>query len=479
MRKTMPIALAVAVLAGVVSAAPASAGPRWGACPGQPRLQCSTVTVPLDYRHPDGRTIDLAVSRLPAAKPEKRRGVLLVNPGGPGLAGSRVPALLPFPQAVRDSYDIVGFDPRGIGSSAGLTCGLNDADKTLAANPPYPHNPADVAKSAELAERIAKQCTSSETADLLPFITTANTARDMDRIREALGEAKISYYGESYGTYLGAVYTTLFPDRSDRIVLDSSLPPEGYDVEALRAQGMGFQQRFPDFANFAARHDQDYHLGTTPAAVTKKYYELADRLDRKPESGFDGTAFRGFTSGEIRNDASFPELATYWHLLDTHQPLPGAAAKATGDRGSFPVGYLGVICGDSQWPTSVRTYQRNVEIDRVRYPMYGAYAANIRACAYWPAPVEQKVRITGQGPADVLVVQNLRDPATPLPGALRTRWAFGARARMVTADQGGHVAYGAGTNQCLNDTTTAYLVDGNFPARDRFCPAEPSPATRR
>ncbi|WP_037363442.1 alpha/beta hydrolase [Amycolatopsis orientalis] len=485
MRKTMPIALAVAVLAGVVTAAPASALPlRWGACPGGgqlPGLQCSTVPVPLDYRDPDGRKIDLAVSRLSAAKPDKRRGVLLVNPGGPGLSGLRVPVVQPFPHAVRDSYDIVGFDPRGIGSSAGLTCGLDDADKAAAANPPYPHNPAEVAKSAELARRIAQQCTSSDTADLLPFVTTANTARDMDRIREALGEKKVSYYGESYGTYLGAVYTTLFPDRSDRVVLDSSLPPEGYDVEALRAQAFGFQTRFPDFASFAAKHEQDYHLGATSAAVTAKYYQLADRLDRTPESGFDGTAFRGFTSGELRNDASFKELAAYWHLLDTHQPLPAAAApKTDGDRGSFPVGYLGVLCGDSRWPTSVRTYQRNVEIDRARYPMYGAYTANIRACAYWPAPVEPKVPITGTGPADVLMVQNLRDPATPLPGALRTRGALGSRARMVVADQGGHVAYGAGANQCLNDAATAYLVDGNFPARDRFCPAERSfPASRR
>ncbi|WP_406630624.1 alpha/beta hydrolase [Amycolatopsis sp. WGS_07] len=472
----LKIALVATALAGLVSAAPVSAAPlRWSACPGTPRLQCSTVPVPLDYRHPDGRKIDVAVSRLPAAKPEKRRGVLLMNPGGPGVAGLRAPVAQPFPQAVRDSYDIVGFDPRGIGASAGLTCNLTDEQRAVAANPPYPHNPADVAKSAELAKQIAKQCITSDTADLLPFITTANTARDMDRIREALGVPKVSYYGESYGTYLGAVYTTLFPERSDRVVLDSSLPPEGYDVEALRAQGLGFQLRFPDFAKYAAEKDQQYHLGSTPAAVTAKYYELADRLERKPESGFDGTAFRGFTSGELRNDASFKELATYWHLLDTHQPLPGAAAaKDASDRGTFPVGYLGVICGDSRWPTSVRTYQRNVETDGVRYPMYGAFAANIRACAYWPAPAEPKVRITGGGPADVLMVQNLRDPATPLPGALRTRWAFGGRARMVTADQGGHVAYGAGANACLNDAATAYLVDGKFPARDRFCPAERS-----
>jgi pimeloyl-ACP methyl ester carboxylesterase len=310
----------------------------------------------------------------------------------------------------------------------------------------------------------------SETAAVLPFITTANTARDMDRIRAALGEPKLSYYGDSYGTYLGAVYTTLYPQRSDRIVLDSSLGPEGYDAEALRSQAMGFETRFPDFAKLAAGDPAQYGLGATPAAVRAKYFELAERLDRAPAQGYDGTTFRTVTAALLRSEAVLPALAKLWHKLDVNEPVSPATRSDAGSD-NFAASYLAVVCGDSRWPEAVGTYQRNVATDRVRYPMYGPYAANIRPCAFWPSPVEPRVRITGDGPANVLMLQNLRDPATPMPGALRLRAAFGGRARMVTADQGGHVAYLNGTNQCGNDAVSDYLATGNRPAHDTFCRA--------
>ncbi|MDT8912327.1 alpha/beta hydrolase [Amycolatopsis sp. PS_44_ISF1] len=490
MRWVWPVVAVAAVVVVVVPLAGASdPGPadslKWGACPSgaDPALRCSTLAVPLDYRHPEGRKIDLAVSRLASADQGKRRGVLLVDPGGPGLPGSLATPTMGLPQPVRDRYDVIGFDPRGIGRSAPLTCGLTPAQSAVAATPPYPRDAADVARTAETAAVIARQCTSSDTADVLPFVTTANTARDLDSIRAALGEEKMSYYGESYGTYLGAVYTTLFPEHSDRFVLDSSLPPEGYDLDALRSQALGFQTRFPDFALFAAGEATRYGLGSTPAAVTAKYYELAGRLDHAPAQGFDGTSFRNLTSGLLRRDDEFPQLASIWQALDSGQPLPAAAAPdgsdgsdgaggaGFSDRGSFAVGYLSVVCNDSSWPTSVGTYQHDVEVDRLRYPMYGPITANIRPCAFWPAPAEPKVSLGGPGPADVLIVQNLRDPATPLPGALRTRSALGERARMVTIDQGGHVAYGAG-NRCGNTTVTDYLVTGRLAPQDTFCPAE-------
>ncbi|SEO79033.1 alpha/beta hydrolase [Amycolatopsis saalfeldensis] len=493
MRRILPAALAAAAVMASVAAVTAAvaanaepAGPpqapvAWGACPKgtDPALQCATLPVPLDYRHPEGRKIDLAISRLPSKDPAKRRGALLTDPGGPGLPGQLAVPLLGLPQQVRDSYDVIGFDPRGIGRSAPLTCDLTREQNAIATTPPYPYNAADVAKQAEAAKTIARQCATSETSDVLPFVTTANTARDMDRIRAALGEGKISYYGESYGTYLGAVYTTLFPDRSDRIVLDSSLPPEGYDIGALRSQGAGFQTRFPDFAKFAAADPKQYGLGATPAAVNAGYFQLAERLDKTPAQGYDGTAFRASAAAYIRSDSTFPLLATLWRDLDTGRPLPPELAQPDpgnapfSDRGRVSVGYLSVICNDSQWPASVRDYQRDVAADRARYPMYGPIAAEIRPCAFWPAPAEPKVRITGRGPSDVLMVQNLRDPATPLAGALRTRAAFGGRARLVTVDQGGHVAYGAG-NKCGNDAVTGYLVTGQRPAHDAFCPAQPA-----
>ncbi|MFJ5679138.1 alpha/beta hydrolase [Streptomyces sp. NPDC093097] len=326
-----------------------------------------------------------------------------------------------------------------------------------------------MAKQAATAQRLATQCTTSKTASLLPYITTANTARDMDRIRAALGVPKISYYGESYGTYLGAVYATLFPHRGDRIVLDSSLPPEGYDIGYLRSQSAGFETRFPDFAKFAAAAHHQYHLGSTPAAVRAKYFQLAARLDDKSMQGYDGTAFRVVTAGMLRADSDRADLAAIWHALDTNQPLPGPNTPRGGAyTDNYPAAYLGVICGDSRWPTALATYQHNVAVDRVRHPMYGAFAANIRPCAFWPAPAEPKVRITDRGPSDIVMVQNTRDPATPLSEALRTRRALGERARMVTLDQGGHVAYLTGSNACGNDVVTDYLVTGQRPAHDTY-----------
>ncbi|MFE2374027.1 alpha/beta hydrolase [Streptomyces sp. NPDC059398] len=459
------------------AAAPSPSPLRWGACPSpkEASLRCAKLAVPLDYQHPDGRTIDVEVSRLASTKPAEKRGVLLLNPGGPALPGLAVPTVMKLPQKVRDRYDVIGFDPRGVGKSTPLTCGFNAAQGGVAANPPNPAGAADVAKQAVTAKKLAAQCAASKTADLLPYITTANTARDMERIRAALGVPKISYYGESYGTYLGAVYTTLFPHRSDRVVLDSSLPPEGYDVDALRSQGAGFETRFPDFAKFAAAGSGRYHLGSTPAAVREKYFRLAASLDHKPVQGYDGTTFRVVTAAMIRADSDLAGLATTWHDLDTNHPLPGAGDTTSGGGAysdNFPAAYLGVICGDSRWPTALTTYQHNVAADRADHPMYGAFAANIRPCAFWRAPKEPQVKITDRGPSDVLMVQNLRDPATPLSGALRTRRALGDRARMVTVDQGGHVVYLTGSNACGNDAVTDYLATGKRPAHDKKCAAQ-------
>ncbi|WP_411145693.1 alpha/beta hydrolase [Streptomyces sp. x-80] len=492
MRRTWLAALAVTVGAAAVASgvsqmvtagtpsrsqagSPSRPPLRWGACPSptEAALRCAKLAVPLDYRHPDGRTIDVEVSRLASTKPAEKRGVLLLNPGGPGLPGLPVPALMKLPQKVRDRYDVIGFDPRGVGHSTPLTCNFTPAQSGVVSTPPNPGSAADVAEQAATAKRLATQCTTSKTASLLPYITTANTARDMDRIRAALGVPKISYYGESYGTYLGAVYTALFPHRGDRIVLDSSLPPEGYDVDALRSQSAGFESRFPDFAKFAASAAQRYHLGSTPAAVREKYFPLAARLDHTPVQGYDGTAFRAVTAGMLQADSELAKLAETWHALDTNQPPPDSGGTGGGAYSdNYPAAYLGVICGDSRWPTSLATYQHNVAVDRVRHPMYGAFAANIRPCAFWPAPAEPKVKITDRGPSDVLMVQNIRDPATPLSGALRTRRALGERARMVSVDQGGHVAYLSGSNDCGNDAVTDYLVSGKWPAHDTYCPAQ-------
>lgn len=444
MRRSLPLALTAVALA--VTTLPASAVPsaatappprgtlQWGPCPegaSAPRLRCSTLEVPLDYRDPDGRRIEIAVSRLASEKPSQRRGVLLTNPGGPGGSGLVYPAVLAasgLPQKVLDSYDIIGFDPRGVGRSTPVTCDLTQEQQWRGNFPPYAHTAADVAREAGPAREIAEKCNSSRTAWMLPHTTTANTARDMDRIRTALGEPKLSYLGASYGSYLGAVYATLFPRRGDRIVLDSNMGPGGYDITAMRLFARGMEDRFPDFAEFAAAHPE-YGLGSTPRQVTAKFFELADRLDAKPVQNVDGTAFRGYTFDRLYTDGSMPRLAEFWQAVDTGGPLPLPEPPA--DLENLMSARFAVVCGDSRWPGTVREYQRNVAVDRRTYPMLGGSTASINPCAFWPRErTEPPVRITGRGPSNVLMLQNERDPGTPLaapgncagPSAEGPRW---------------------------------------------------------
>ncbi|MEW2567159.1 alpha/beta hydrolase [Streptomyces sp. NPDC047070] len=493
MRRSLPLALAAAALtltalpgspsvSAAATTAPAPGALRWGPCPegaSAPRLECSTLEVPLDYRDPHGRQIEVAVSRLASEKPSKRRGVLLTNPGGPGGSGLVYPAVLAasgLPQEVLDSYDIIGFDPRGVGRSTPVTCDLTKEQQWRGNFPKYAHTAADVTREAGYARQIAGQCENSKTAWMLPHTTTANTARDMDRLRSALGEPTLSYLGASYGSYLGAVYTTLFPRRGDRIVLDSNLGPDGYDVTAMRLFARGLEDRFPDFVAFAAAHPE-YGLGSTSKQVTAKFYELVARLDAKPVQDVNGTGFRAFTFEQLYADGSMKGLAEFWQAVDTGRELPLPESPAGVEN--LMASRFAVVCADTRWPRTVREYQRNAAVDRVKYPMLGGSTASVNPCAYWSRErTEPPVRITGRGPSNVLMVQNERDPGTPLVGARELRRAFGGRVTMVTADQGGHGVYPYGGNTCANDAATTFLTTGERPARDLACAAEPGEAAR-
>jgi pimeloyl-ACP methyl ester carboxylesterase len=474
MRKPVLAILAAALVAALTPAGASATTPDsvdWGECPegaAMPGLECATLDLPLDYRDPDGETIEIAISRLPAADPDKRRGVLLTNSGGPGGEGLAFPAVLRdigLPQSVLDSYDVIGMDPRGVGHSTPVTC---DTPAEYWSNiPEYALDPADVADQAKTVADIAKRCGSSKTADVLPHINTMNTARDLDRVREALGESTASYFGWSYGSYLGAIYTTMFPDRTDRVVLDSVTGADGWNGEFSRMFGPGFEDRFPDFAKFAAAHPE-YGLGTTPEQVKEKYFELAARLDEKPSAeGYDGKRFRQTTFGTMYFDKFLDDLATLWQALDTGQPVPLPPPPATDN---YIASQLHVICNDSDWSEDVQTYQDNVEADRWTHLMFGAAGANITPCAFWPVErTEPRVEVTDDGPSNVLLLQNLRDNATPLAGAITMREALGDRARMITADQGGHTAYLQFANPCANDAVTNFLVTGERPHEDMAC----------
>jgi pimeloyl-ACP methyl ester carboxylesterase len=472
----------------------AAAEPQWGPCPEPtPGQECATVPVPLDYSTPRGRTIDIAVSRVRATNPALRRGVILLNPGGPGGSGLPLPAVLAqvMPQSVLERYDLIGFDPRGIGSSAPVTCALTPAQMDVTLFIPWPAPDGGIDANVAYSRAAAQSCANAPTADLLPFITTANTARDMDRIRAALGEPKISYLGYSYGTYLGAVYTSLFPQRSDRIVLDSNVHPGKIWREVFRAWGPAVELRFGDFASWAAERDATYGLGATPEAVRGTWFALVARLDAAPATLPDGTVVTGnvlreATRGAMYTDAAFPDLATVLQFINEGEGAVAAALAAV-----FPpipedngfVSTWAVLCDDADWPESPERYRRDVARDRALFPIAGGMAANIWPCAFWATePRERPVRISRHGPRNVLVVQGTRDPATPEDGGRAMRRALGDRAQLVTVDVGGHaIAYGlnANVNRCADDSVTAFLLSGQLPRDDAFCPAEPVPLAAR
>lgn len=257
-----------------------------------------------------------------------------------------------------------------------------------------------------------------------------------------------------------------------RAAASCNLGPGGYDVTAMRRFARGMEDRFPDFAAFAAT-DPEYGLGATPEQVTAKFYDLARRLDAKPVQGIDGTLFRGFTFDRLYSDALMPHMAEFWQARDTDRPLPPVPPLPNMEN--LMSARFSVICGDTRWPRTVREYQRNVAVDRLKHPMLGGSTAGIGPCAFWPDKrVEPPVRIGGRGPSNVLMVQNERDSGTPLAGAKELRRAFGKRATMVTADQGGHGVYPFGRNTCANSTVTAYLTSGERPPRDLACAAEPN-----
>ncbi|MGW8528395.1 MULTISPECIES: alpha/beta hydrolase [Nocardiopsidaceae] len=506
-------AVAAAIgLAGPLVAVPAAADEQgtepagrveWGACPEEvaaeaPGMECGLVPVPLDHSDPGGAQIEIMVSRLASQNPDERRGVLMFNPGGPGGSGLTMPADLVsrgLPAEVADSYDLIGMDTRGVGYSAPISCGFTDEQDYRGAIPPYAVDDAAVVDQAAAAEAVAAQCADNDRDDRLRHVSTANMARDLDLIREALGEPKTSFYGASYGTALGAAYASMFPERSDRIVLDSNIGDTHLDHEGMRRYGLGAEETFPDFARWAAERHDEYGLGESEEEVRQTYFALAGRLDETPADTaggpVDGSLFRLSTFVGLYSELSYPVTAQAWQeLLASDPAAAGELPDGTPDTGGAPPGarpatdaglspydnswsvFLAVTCNDVEWPEDVDTYRRSVAEDRERYPLFGAASANAMPCASWSSgPSEPPVEVLDEGPSNVLIVQNRRDPVTPHLGGVLLDEKFGQRSRLVSVDGSGHGVYVNGDNACAQDVTTAFLVGGDLPEQDTSCPA--------
>jgi pimeloyl-ACP methyl ester carboxylesterase len=465
----------------------------WGRCPAaaegahrDPRLTCGTVKVPLDYRHPRGTTISVAVSRLPTAKRGKRHGDLLLNPGGPALPGLDMPSTMAptLPASVTDRYDLIGFDPRGVEHSTAQSCGL--ADPTVSGLFPYPAADGSITANVDLARADAEKCASNATK--LRYFTTANTARDLDRVRQALGEKKISYWGQSYGTYLGAVYEALFPSRADRVILEGNVDPTKVWAKAADSWGKGMAERFPDAAGVAAAQHGTLGLGSTVQQVTQTYLTLAGRLDSRPAPvagtplSLSGSMLRNVTYALLLHNETLPVLTQFWKaaadLADgattdadaavLQQVFADAPATPGVPADNQATMFLALTCGDAAWSNEVSDYATRTAASRASWPLTAGMPDNIWACAFWPAPIESPVKVGNHGPRNTLILQNRRDNATPWDGGVGLHHVLGNRSALVGVDNGGHYVYHAGS-ACADKATVDFLTTGHLPKKDVDC----------
>ncbi|MEI5097638.1 alpha/beta hydrolase [Streptomyces sp. PmtG] len=506
-RSAVSLCGVAALVAGLVTVAPSTAGadtrtaPRapytpkplvWKKCatPSYPKLECASLKVPLAYEdqhHRHGRQITLALSRVRhTAKPYQ--GPLLVNPGGPGGSGltmaGAVAASLPKKVAAR--YDVVGFDPRGVGRS---TPSLNCRPGHFAPVRPdsVPSTPALERANLDRVKAFAKACAKKH-HDLLPYIDTVSAARDLDAIRAALGARKINYFGYSYGTYLGAVYAKLFPQRVRRMALDSVVDPTNVWYEANLTQDFAFNARHQAFLAWVAKHHAVYKLGKDPAKVEAKWYAMRAAVAKKPAGKKVGAA-------ELE-DTYLPGgyFNGYWPLLaeafvaytkGKTGPLVNAydnlgAVDAAGDNG-YSV-YTAVECRDAWWPRDWSQWREDNWAVHKKAPFMTWNNAWYNApCAFWPTLSQQPTDVSNSALPPVLLFQATDDAATPYEGAITLHRKLRG-SRLVVEWGGGNHGVTLSGNACLDRHLAAYLDKGKVPQSggevDAVCKALPDPKPR-
>ncbi|WP_240771626.1 alpha/beta fold hydrolase [Nocardia sp. CS682] len=454
----------------------------WKSC-GVPKLdeagaQCADVTVPVNYADPQGPTLTVAISRIAGTDPAPQRGVMLSNSGGPGGEGLdfMVDVGKAMTPEVRARYDLIGMDPRGVGRSSAVHCGWPIGFGLHSAG----LDAAGFAESVAIHGDLAARCAAAEGARL-PYITTRNTARDMDVIRGILGAEKISYYGTSYGTYLGAVYMQMFPERSDRMVLDSAADPDAYGtVGMMQAMGPANEAALDLWADWVAARDGEYHFGTSRAQVRGAVQDLIEQAAEKPIRlgeyeidehwlpvvlfvGLDSPDQYGMLAGQIRTiaDAAAGKPAQPDETLNA---TLGFALKARPNDNSSQ---MAIMCGDVAAPRDPGFYWRNIEAARAAQPVFAGFTNNITPCAFWAPPAEPATVVRNAVPA--MIVQSTGDTRTAYDGALAMHNDLSASRMVTLQDVPIHWIFGRYQNSCVYSAVNTYFHDGTLPADDMTC----------
>jgi pimeloyl-ACP methyl ester carboxylesterase len=450
--------------------------------------QCGQVSVPLNYSRPDGRTITVAMSRIKATDPARRRGVLLINPGGPGVPGMEQVILSQVIPDVAARYDLIGMDPRFVGRSTPLNCQWT-TDTFLRSAGPTRQTFDD---NTALQKDLAAGCVAGN-LDVLPYASTRNTARDMDVIRGALGENKLSYFGASYGTYLGAVYLQMFGARADRVLLDGAVDPDAYGPGLFSRIGPAAAAALQHWAAWAADHNSKYGLGATTSSVLATVNRINEAAVRSPlrvgkyqvdthvlpyflfASLYDDSAeaYAGFAADvQVLGDAA--QGATVDPTPSLEQFLAGVStgAGAATDRAGTPI-----LCADRAVSHDPDTYFRDIQAHRSDEPLFGPLIRDITPCAFWPtSPAEPPTTINDDAPA--LMVGAAGDPVAPYAGQQAMHRAL-TGSRLVTLHGSfRHTVYLTAGNTCIDTTVSHYLIDGVLPGGDTTCTATASTASR-
>ncbi len=459
-----------------------SQGLSWQRCSGG---ECARLTVPVDYADPTGETIQLALFKAAATRPSQRMGYLVVNPGGPGGSGvdyARAADYIVAP-AVRQRYDIVGFDPRGVDRSAPITClGPSGLDAFLGQDP-TPDTPAEEQTFADNARNFADAC-GNNGGPLLAHVSTEDAARDMDVLRAALGENTLTYLGKSYGTFLGATYAGLFPDKVGRFVLDGVVPPDLTSTELNLGQAKGFELATRTWAAFCVQQGS-CPLGGSVDAVMQGLRDFLHRVDATPIPRTGDAKVTRLTEGwastgiayAMYDQSLWPDLVSairdalngdgsgLMRMADSYaERKPGG-----GYTGNIMQVIYAVNCLDKPESSSVAEHEKLAQQASAQAPTWGPFLMwSSLPCGFWPVkPSGTPVPISAAGSAPIVVIGTTRDPATPYEWSVRLRNELD-NASLITYDGDGHTAY-MRSNACVDDAVDSYYVDGTVPRDGLRC----------
>jgi pimeloyl-ACP methyl ester carboxylesterase len=446
--------------------------------------ECAVMKAPLDYAKPDGDTVDLALIRVRARDQNRRIGSLLFNFGGPGGSGiTGLPSFAPDYEKLRTRYDLVSFDPRGVGRSDGVEC---KNDKQLDAYYAQDFTPDDTAEQQAFTKGLASYAAGCEqhSGKQLPHVGTTDAARDMDLTRKVLGDKKLYYFGISYGTELGGVYAHLFPKSVGRAVFDGVVDPTENSEQGSLGQAKGFQLALGNFAkDCVARGDACRLRGSTPKEVEQGIAALLRRLDKRPVAGTGG---RKLTQTQATNGiAQALYSKEFWPLLeqgvDEADGGNGSLLLALSDSmngrdqqgrySNLQAANAAINCADSKERYTVAQTKAKLPEFREASPVFGDFLGwGVMGCSKWPVPGRwTHPDVSAPGAAPIVVIGNTGDPATPYAGAKAMADALGKGVGVEITYRGqGHGAYNSG-NACVQKAVNSYLLDGKVPAAGTTC----------